>query len=169
MDRPKLSLLTGNHRITTGAAEAAGLTPEERIAAQRSIDASLRRIEKWVGENAKPDEQQSQPESHISIYDIKARPDRGASLREEIKMELVAAVGQTKGETLFEALDTTIDYGGYGRYDARVKFYPNPSRQSDEIVSETVYTNPDTGAVTLRTSAVLSSFKQRWGDSFEFN
>jgi hypothetical protein len=161
------ALLGDGWRITTGAAEAAGLTDEERSKAQAVVDGMKREMEESVKERMIPDEAASDPSKDIRGFRISALPDRGVDFRTRYKNGLRTAVGEEKGDMLYGAL-AKGSFGGYGKYDVDLKFYPSSrtgAAGSHDL--EWTHRDPDTKKA-LGTSGVANEHLDRfWGDVFK--
>jgi len=162
---PELSLLTktGSHRINSGAVEVTGIRPDQLAAAQQAVDQEVERMEKWVVDHAEFNAAASDPPRGILVYDIKAMEDRGESFRQQLKADLVAAAGPFEGRTLFDMMDRSRNYGGYGQYDVTITF----SKSGGSVVSQAVCTDPATGKMALSMGAVMDSFREWWGKTFD--
>ena len=164
----RAKLLGDQWRITTGAAEAAGLTDEERAKAQEVVDRMKREMEDSVKERLVPDEAASDPSKDILAYKISALPDRGADFLHRYKTGFQAAVGEKKGAMLYGALETSIPFGGFGQYDLDLKFYP--SSRSDAAGKhdlEWVTRDPVTKAALWTSGAVNEVVDRFWGNAFK--
>lgn len=162
---PELCLLTttGSHHINTGAVEVAGLHPDQLAAAQQAVDREVERMEKWVMDHAEFNAAASDPPRGILVYDIKAMEDHGEAFRQQLKADLIVAAGPFEGRTLFDIMDRSQDYGGYGQYDVNITF----SKSRGSVVSEAVYSEPGTGKMALRMGSVMDYFRHRWGATFD--
>ena len=164
----KATLLGDSWRITTGAAEAAGITDEERAKAQAVVDRMKREMEESVKERLVPDEAVSDPSKDIRAYKLCALPDRGAGFLGRYKNELRSAVGDGKGDILYGALRTDVAFGAYGQYDVDLKFYPS-SRASaaGKHALEWISRDPVTKEALWTSGAVDEVVDRFWGDVFK--
>ena len=166
---PKLAVLNSTGRVTTGAAEAVGLSPEERIGVQKAFNAVFAKAESDFVSRAVYDESASKPDSGIYVFDVPATQDRGASLLLELHDQLEQLLGSSRAETLCRALDPEQLRGGLGRSDMRCELYtPKSKIGGGETVVHYQLANPETGTVHTKAETTLETFKERFGDVFSF-
>ena len=101
----------------------------------------------------------------IRVYRIPAAKDRGKSLLEDLKIKLSGAVGDKKAAALYNALDTTGSFGGFGRFNVEVEFH-YPRQDSDDARESFVkysYIGPSSGEVALTREITVDQFKEQFG------
>ena len=159
-------LLGDTGRITTGAAEAAGLSEEERAKAQAIVDDFTTEMEASVKARMTVNSETTDDAKKTHGYKIKSLSEQE---RKEYfaryKMQLQLAVGDTKGTALFQKLDKQALYGSYGRYDVDVLIYPSPS-YPDQLDMQWTTIDPVTHAPIGTARAYGGVVFMHWGDVF---
>lgn len=161
-------LLSETGQLTDRAVTRIGLTPEQRVAAQekldRYFDAHLKEFQNRIVRN----EDLSDEENGIVIYDVPPAEDLGAQAREGLHQDLESLLGRRSTIQIMSKLP--VDYFGYfGRLSTRIKFYPNPSEipsPGDEVRVAYTYYDPSTGKELLNGQCRLPEFYLRFGSSF---
>jgi hypothetical protein len=151
--------------ITTAAAEAAKLTPDEKLKANSALrkvwnDASDQTLKRAV-----LNDHESDLQNNSVVYNISAAPDRGKALIEELKSEMSIAVGQEKGDTLVKAFDRHNMFGYFGMEDVKVKLNYSEANPEDQSVDMEYY-NPESGQQTMRASMAMSELSRKFGIIF---
>ncbi len=163
-DPGEFSLIApGGRGITTGAAEAADLTPDERKAVDDILRAAWKKIAADFAARAVPVHGESDPEAGISVFTIPARPDRGKGYVAELETALDAAVGVSKRSILMSRLNPDHALGGFGSFNVRMEF-----KTKGGFVFKCLYLDPDSGETELDLSGGLDTFVEYFDDSFEF-
>lgn len=159
-------------RLTTGAAEQLGLSQEQVHRVNDLVAKNNKAFEAALGQRSKLNENESVPEKQVTVYDIAALEDRGQQLLDKFKGELIGELGSEAGKKLHQMFMDSPGakemYGGYGRYDTKVKFSPVDQSDEAEISAHYVYTDPQTGKWVLRSEATLDSFQEKFGSTFSF-
>ena len=113
------------------------------------------------------DEAASDPSKDILAYKINALPDRGVEFRGRYKSGLQEAVGEDKGDILYGSLAKGT-FGGYGRYDVDLKFYPSSGIGTAGVHDlEWTYRDPDTKEARGTSAAANECVDRFWGDVFK--
>jgi hypothetical protein len=166
----KYSLLDKNGNITTAAAEAARLSPEERNAAQQIIGAIKSDVEKDTAARAMLDKAKSSITEGKTVYQIPASSDRGEDALANIQNQLTNALGADKAAILCKSYDPSLTMGGFGKYDVQLEFYsPESKIGAGSNLVQFDYTDPVSGAVVTHAEMDLSHFKSVYGNSFVFD
>ena len=166
---PKVAVLSTTGRVTTGAAEAFGLSQQERTDVQNAFNAIFAKAESDFVSRAVYDESASKPDSGIYVFDVPATQDRGASLLLELHQRLHELLGDSRTETLCRAIDPEQLRGGLGRSDMRCEIYtPESKVGGGGTVMHYQLSDAETGAVNTTAEMTLGAFKERFGDVFSF-
>lgn len=177
MDREKIAkgpaVFGETGMLTTGMAETLGLSKDEAQKINGLIFKTNKSFEIALAKNSKYNENESIPENNISVYDIPALEDRGETLLSELKNNLVSELGVTLGTKLYDLLRNSPNadkmFGGYGKYDIKLKFQPpDPSKRS-EIAAYFTYSDPVSGKWLSKNEMTLEKFQEMFGSTFEFD
>ena len=162
-------LLSENGNLTDRAVDRIGLTPDQRKAVQERLDQFFASQMKAFGGRALRNEDLSDEENGIVIYDVPPAEDFGAQARDGLHQDLESLLGDRPTEQIMTKLP--VDYLGYfGRLAARIKFYPNPEENpspGDEVRVSYSYHDPRSGKELLTGHVRLPEFYLRFGSSFQ--
>jgi hypothetical protein len=168
---PDPPILNESKRVTTSAIEKYGLTEDDADLLQKSFDEFIANAESIMAARAVYDEYHSDPENYVWEYNIRALPDRGASLLNEFRKNMIGLLGDEKGSELFNDFSKTRNeasmLGGFGAYDVHIVFHPN-SNGSAQIVSFD-YLSPESGSRVQSAQMILSEFVKIYGDVFDLS
>jgi RNA polymerase sigma factor (sigma-70 family) len=146
--------------ITTGAAEVAGLNPQQKKAVDRMLRAIWNRVSDDFASRAVMVTAESDPKAGLLVYNIPARTDRGREFVRQLESSLDAEVGETKRKLLMKGIKTSDFLGGFGALNVRLKFAEGHG--CDYAISK-----PGSGESVQTGSMDFDSFIDRFGDSFE--
>ncbi|MES2924386.1 MAG: sigma-70 family RNA polymerase sigma factor [Verrucomicrobiota bacterium] len=149
--------------ITTGAAEVAKLTADERKTVDGILRATWKRVSDDFATRATLVKTESTPEVEISVFRIAARPDRGSGYIADLEHALDSTVGSAKRKILMGGFKSRIPLGGFGAFDVTLEFFNRGGRFGYRCL----YADPDSGKKGREASGNFDSFIENFGDSFE--
>ena len=164
---PEISVLSSTGRLTTGAAEAADLTPEERIEVQDAFDDAFLEAEVDFMSRAVLDESKSEPESGIFAFEVAAAADRGAAILLKLHDDLRGLLGDERAELLCRAYDPTQLRGGFGQSDMECIIYtPTSEVGAGNTVVHYKMSNPERGNTHTTAEMTFEMFTEQFGKVF---
>jgi len=162
------SLVDESGELSAGAAEAAGLSEDERERAQEAIDYLWKSARESVASRVVEDVEAMDADNGVRVYKIPAAEDRGKGLLEDLKIKLSGAVGEKKAATLYHSLNTTGPFGGFGRFDVSVEFhYPEAGSDglptSGEPKVRYSYIGPSSRGLDSSGEISVEKFQEKFG------
>lgn len=172
LDITKPAAFNSNGRLTTTAAELAGLTKTEIAEVNELLGEMNSTMEAELSNSATYNKRESDPDKHIIVYDIPAMDDRGKSILDNFRSRLTERIGNEKAREIYDLFETgpSINslYGGYGKYDVNLRFHPAESSQSSELIASFTYLDPSTGDWISKSEMEIREFRAQFGDTFKF-
>lgn len=164
---PEISVLSSSGRLTTGAAEAADLTPEERIKVQNVFDAAFSEAEADFTTRAVLDESKTDPEAGVYTFEVPAAADRGAGILLKLHQDLRDLVGVHRADLLCKSYDPTQFRGGFGQSDMEFVIHtPDSKVGAGSTMISYRLTNPEGGNVNTTAMMNLEAFTDAFGKVF---
>jgi hypothetical protein len=148
-------------RLTTAAAEAAGLSSGERTQVEKIFLNAWNLASDRFATDATLDEARSNANEGFYVYQIRALPDRGSAGLHEFQKNLDSAIGEDRRKTLMMGLNKYDYFGGFGALDIEIEF--SKSNQSYTYK----YLNPQTGRPTRFGTSAIEEFPHQFGDTFD--
>gem|GEM_PF-4693715 len=161
-EKKRFNLFSGDHGgITTGAADAAKLTDDEREKVAELMHQTWAKASEDFASRARLNKASTDQANGIYVYDISARADRGAEPVNEFREALSAVVGKEKQTILTKGIQPFDCFGGFGKYDIRLEFDTNHS------IYKFQYIDPASGRPSMFGSSDMDEFRRQFGDSFD--
>jgi len=133
-------------RLTWGIREIAGLDETSSALAQHAIDNAFSRFHEVTARNFKPVDSQSNPESGLFVYELKAFPEEGAEIWKELAEGFEQSAGRQGAEYLIAAFHPETKLAELGKYGMRFSYQaPDPSGLTREAIIQVEYVDPETG------------------------
>ena len=164
---PEISVLSSTGRLATGAAEAADLTPDERVNVQDAFDDAFSEAEIDFMNRAVLDESKSDPESGIFVFGVPAAADRGSAILLKLHDDLRALLGGARAELLCRSYDPTQFRGGFGQSDMECTIY-TPVSEVGAGSTRVHYkmSNPEGGNIHTTAEMTFEAFTEQFGKVF---
>lgn len=147
--------------ITTGAAEVAGLNPDQKKAVDRMLRALWNRVSDDFASRTVLVAAESNPKAGLLVYNIPARPDKGREFVGQLETSLDAEVGEARRKLLMKGVSSYDFLGGFGAFDVRLEFSVRNG------VCKFAYLDPNSGRPSRFGSKPFDKFVDLFGDSFE--
>lgn len=164
---PEISVLSSSGRLTTGAAEAADLTPEERIKVQSVFDAAFSEAEADFTTRAVLDESKTDPEAGVYTFEVPAAADRGAGILLKLHQDLRDLLGVDRADLLCKSYDPTQFRGGFGQSDMEFVIHtPDSKVGAGSSIIHYRLTNPEGRNVNTTAMMNLEAFTDAFGKVF---
>jgi len=162
-------LVGGNGRLTTGAAEAAGLSEEERRSVQSLVDAVSAAAEEDFLSRMVHEPARSDPEKGVTSYHIAASPDRGEKILGDFRSAMSAAIGPDRAAMLVRSFDVGSCVVGMGRKDVSLEVkVPLPGEGGITLIRYEL-ADPESGRIGSSGESSIQPFKRRFGNILNFD
>jgi hypothetical protein len=172
LEKRSVSLMSSDGGLTSSAVQSMSLTPEEAKGVQNSLDKLLTDFSGIFASRANVVDRETNLEAGVATYRLPALVDRGESVLNGFRADVSKIVGARRAGDVFDLLisgnSTMKRFGGFGKYDVKIKFSPNPEEGGMDIVEYT-YTNPDSGDRILKGTTTQEQFREMYGDTFVFD
>ena len=166
-----IAMTTADGALTSAARKMLGLSDGDAILVQEIITRRSRELEGELAKRAMYIVHESNEDAGISAYRIPALLDERIEFLNAIHSDLSNKLGASLAENIYSVFSQDPNneekLGGYGKYDVKVKFHPNEN--GDARIASIVYTDPETGKEVRSGSMTLDTFRERFGDTFEFD
>jgi hypothetical protein len=163
-DTPTLYKLFGKGgELTEDAAKAVNLTATESKNVENIMKTAWEEASSYFMKNTVIDETKTDLNQEKYVYNIKAAPDRGASILKTLKESMNSAIGKDRQKILMKGFQTDDALGGFGYRDITIEILPR------EGMYKYKYRISETGSTTAAGSGAISKFKDIFGDTFDFS
>jgi hypothetical protein len=162
---PPFATVDGSGRLTSAAAEAIGLSSQERVKVQGVFDEIWKELGGELRNHAVEDKSKSSEKDGRVAYIIPALPDRGSALLSKLHDNLEKEVGLDRARVLANSLNPNRMFGGFGQYDTELEM--TRLENSDAVRVHFVYKSPTEGLNLASGDYSLDSFKSTYGNLFE--
>jgi len=162
---PPFVTVDGSGRLTSAAAEAIGLTSQERVKVQGVFDEIWKELGGELRNRAVENEARSSEKDGRVAYIIPALPDRGSALLSKLNDNLEKEVGSDRARVLASSLNPNRMFGGFGQYDTELEM--TRLENSNAVQVHFVYKSPTNGLNLASGDYTLDSFKSTYGNLFE--
>jgi|694.fasta_scaffold35787_3 hypothetical protein len=155
--------------LTDAATEHLGLSEEQRTKAQAVLDHAVTVIQEELAKNLVVDEKKTNPAKNQYAYKIKANEETAEVISNNLKNELLKALGKTEAGMIFDEIDRSFDYACMASKNVDILVQDTiladgrPHRMIDFSVSD-----PQTGTVISYGKSNVERFKKNFGNILDF-
>lgn len=161
----ELTSLDNLGRPTTDAVEKLELTDEELTALEAAVLRTREEAMEDFVSRVKLTKSGEEGDTYHLYYAVPARADRGQCFFDALAKGFVAALGESRGKRLREAMEEDDFLGGMGKYDLEFDFRGTSSRNIHSVKS--VFREPGSAEVVRTWESSIDHFESNFGDVFD--